>query len=260
MTWRKKAVPEPVITQRKFGWKRPYSDILDFKYPGIGIPKPDTELPELIDMRPKCSPVEDQLSLGSCVGNAIVGNLEYVHKNFQNIDIDFSRLFLYYLCRRFDHNIQNDDGTTIRQGMRVLEDFGCCDEVLWPYDLTQWAVSPYESCFKAALVHKTIDYFPVKGIQEMLNTLASGLPFVFGMSVYDSFMSPQVARTGIVPYPELKDTLVGGHACLAVGYNLKEKFFICKNSWGKSWGMDGYFTIDFKYAQFFWDDCWCCRS
>lgn len=35
----------------------------------------------------------------------------------------------------------------------------------------------------------------------------------------------------------------GGHAVLCIGYDKKENAWICKNSWGSSWGMNGYFKI-----------------
>jgi len=42
--------------------------------------------------------------------------------------------------------------------------------------------------------------------------------------------------------PEYGD-IVGNHAICIVGYNDVEKCWICKNSWGTSWGEDGWFRI-----------------
>jgi len=81
----------------------------------------------------------------------------------------------------------------------------------------------------------------------MKGCLASGYPFVFGFSVYESFESPQVAKTGIAPMPASSEKQIGGHAVIAVGYNDAQQRFIVRNSWGSGWGMRGYFTLPYAY-------------
>ncbi len=39
---------------------------------------------------------------------------------------------------------------------------------------------------------------------------------------------------------------MGGHAIAVVGYDENGKFWICKNSWGTSWGDNGWFKIDYN--------------
>ena len=77
--------------------------------------------------------------------------------------------------------------------------------------------------------------------------LASGYPFVFGFTVYESFESPQVAKTGVAALPGPSEAVVGGHAVLAVGYDDAQHSFLVRNSWGDGWGMKGYFTMPYAY-------------
>jgi C1A family cysteine protease len=51
---------------------------------------------------------------------------------------------------------------------------------------------------------------------------------------------------------------LGGHAILAVGYHDADQRFIMRNSWGTSWGMQGYFTIPYAYLtnSNLCDDLW----
>ena len=71
---------------------------------------------------------------------------------------------------------------------------------------------------------------------------------MFGFTVYESFESDQVAKTGVVPFPNLQtEQVLGGHAVLAVGYDDGQQRFIVRNSWGPNWGMKGYFTLPYPY-------------
>lgn len=77
--------------------------------------------------------------------------------------------------------------------------------------------------------------------------LASGSPFLFGFSVYESFESDQVAQTGIVPMPGGNEALLGGHAVVACGYDDARQVFYARNSWGALWGDEGYMYIPYAY-------------
>jgi C1A family cysteine protease len=81
----------------------------------------------------------------------------------------------------------------------------------------------------------------------MKGCLASGYPFVFGFSVYESFESPEVLDTGVVPMPSDGEAQLGGHAVLAVGYDDATARFIIRNSWGTSWGDGGYGYMPYAY-------------
>jgi C1A family cysteine protease len=83
-------------------------------------------------------------------------------------------------------------------------------------------------------------------LREFLYALAEGFPFIFGFSVYDSFESQEVSRTGIVPLPRDSESFLGGHAVLAVGYDQIKRHFIVRNSWGE-WGDKGYCYMPFSY-------------
>ena len=91
--------------------------------------------------------------------------------------------------------------------------------------------------------------------------LAEGFPFVFGFTVYDSFESSLVSKTGRVNMPEKSEKVLGGHSVLAVGYDDKAKRFIVRNSWGEDWGLNGYFTMPYDYLteENLSDDFWTIR-
>ncbi len=111
-------------------------------------------------------------------------------------------------------------------------------------------------------MHKAVLYKRVTQIaNQMKGCLASGYPFVFGFSVYESFMSPAVAKSGHALMPKPNERIEGGHAVLAVGYDDANQWFIVRNSWGTGWGIKGYFTLPYAYLldQNLADDFWMIR-
>jgi C1A family cysteine protease len=68
-----------------------------------------------------------------------------------------------------------------------------------------------------------------------------------GFTVYDSFESDEVARTGNANMPASNEALLGGHAVLCIGYDDATQRFLIRNSWGSDWGNKGNFTLPYEY-------------
>lgn len=216
-------------------------------------------IPDRVDLRPGCTPVEDQGDLGCCTGHAIVGALEFDENKQNEKPVRLSRLFVYYNERLLEGDIDQDGGGQIRDGIKTLVKYGACDETLWPYDTKKFKLKPSMEAYNDGLNHRAIEYRRVMQTEDdLLHALASGFPVVFGIMVYDSFESDAVAQTGEVPMPDANEQCQGGHAVLIVGYDRKDRYFIVRNSWGAEWGMKGYFTLPFDYvlspdlAEDFW--------
>lgn len=204
--------------------------------------------PSSVDLREYCSAVEDQGELGSCTAQALVGALEFLENKTEGQYTDYSRLFLYYNERVY-LGLQNEDsGAIIRDGIKSLNRRGVCQETLWPHDISKFAEKPPKSCYTEARKHKTISYQRLNTFDQMKACLASGYPFIFGFTVYESFMYNE--NKGTIPMPDfVTESAIGGHAVLAVGYNEQDKRFICRNSWGTNWGDKGDFTIPYAYVK-----------
>jgi C1A family cysteine protease len=149
----------------------------------------------------------------------------------------------------------------LRDGIKTLAKQGVCSEKSWPYKISKFTVKPNVACYKEALKHQIISYHRILTLDEMRACLAEGFPFVFGFTVYESFESQEVARTGVVNMPKRSEQVMGGHAVMAVGYDDSQERFIVRNSWGTSWGIKGYFTMPYKYIadRNLSDDVWTIR-
>ena len=244
-------------THKIYGWLPDIPDQRDYLYMAI---QPVIRLPRKVDLRGLCSEIERQGALGSCTAQALAGNIEFLDKISDFKYTDVSRLFIYYNERVLMHTIRYDSGASLRDGIKTLKNSGVCDETLWPYQISKFTRKPPVKCFAAAKKRRITSYHRINSLNEMLACLAEGYPFVFGFTVYESFESQEVLRTGIVHMPKKEEKAIGGHAVMAAGYDQAAKRFIVRNSWGKDWGKDGYFTMPFEYLQTLAGDFWTIRK
>lgn len=245
-------------TTRRYGWKADLPDQQDLHYSA-----PRIALPPSMDMRPNCPPVYDQLSLGSCTSNSACGAFEFELKKQGLTDFMPSRLFVYYEERRDQGTTAYDSGASIRESVKVLHKRGVCAESEWPYDLNAYTQEPPESCYQDARKHLTLSYLRVQqDLPQMKTCLAQGYPILIGFTVYPSFESDEVARSGMVPLPAHGERSIGGHAVLVVGFHDNEQMFICRNSWGPDWGQSGYFMMPYAYllSRSLASDFWTLRT
>jgi len=246
--------------KRTYGWSPDLPDHRDYKFAAIHTAK---AIQDKVDLRKKCTVVEDQGQLGSCVGNALVGNLEYLKNlNTKKTFSDLSRLFAYYNARLLENSTKTDSGAQIRDGIKALSIYGICKENDWPYLIKKFASKPTVKCYTAAKPFAVSNYYRLNSLDQMLGCLSEGFPFVFGFSVYDYFESEAMAKSGILKMPKETEKLLGGHAVMAVGYNLKKKMVLVRNSWGNDWGLKGYFWMPFGYIDgtTLADDFWTIRQ
>src|SRR3984893_19246542 len=154
-----------------------------------------------VDLRPKCSPVENQGQLGSCTANALVGALEFLELKDGVPFVDLSRLFVYYNERVIEGTADQDSGAFLRDGIKSLAKQGVCPEEEWPYRITAFRQTPTLACYADAKNHEITSYHRISTTDEMRTCLAEGFPFVFGFTVYSSFESVTVARSGVLNMP-----------------------------------------------------------
>jgi C1A family cysteine protease len=228
---------------RGYGWRPQLPDARDKQYTArLTAPAP----PEY-DLRPSMPVVYDQGQLGSCTGNAIAAAMEYERHRQGLSDFIPSRLFIYYNERELQGTVSSDSGAVIRNGIKVVNTAGVCPETLWPYDVGMFAVKPPKRCYVAAVTDKAVQYMAVQTLGDLKDALCSSLAVAFGFTAYESFESPAVAQTGVLPMPQPGEATVGGHAVVAVGYSDPKSQVIVRNSWGPFWGDAGYFYIPYEY-------------
>ena len=279
-------IPE---TKEKFGtgWLPPLPDLRDYteeepdiaemtKELGISPTKKlIASLPTPVDLRPCCSPIENQGRLGSCTAHAGIGVVEYFERRAFDKHIEGSRLFVYKATRNL-MGVVGDTGAWLRNTMGALVLCGVAPEKYWPYtDRKQPGEEPYFDLEPPAFVYAVADnyealkYFchdpmgknvpPATVLASVKRFLAAGIPSMFGFFGFPSFGRSDIV--GGIPYPCPGERAQWGHAIVAVGYDDNKKIknlkcdkettgaLLIRNSWGTGWGDNGYGWLPYDYVR-----------
>ena len=137
--------------------------------------------------------------------------------------------------------------------------YGAPLETLWPYNINRFAVQPPQAAYTDALKRKVTGYAKCADFTAVKTAIAQNHPVVIGFDVYSSFESGTwwyPSGSGLMPYPNTRrESLLGGHAVALVGYNdnlsgpAGKGYFIARNSWGTSWGQNGYFYMPYSVIK-----------
>lgn len=218
---------------------------------GAAAPNQGQEVNGVLDLRPWCSPIEDQSSASSCVGNGTVGALEFLQlRNGQPL-LDLSRLFVYYNARLMTQDQDKDNGTYIRLAFGTLSSLGTCSEAKWPYDLSKLFIRPTWGSYREAYPNKVDSYYSIDGsgqtrIDFVKRALRAQHVVVFGMIVDQDYMN---YTGGVVPMPKQVRVNSGGHCQVIVGFDDNKQCWIVRNSWGTGWGEAGYAYVPYAYLD-----------
>jgi C1A family cysteine protease len=255
------------------GWLPDVPSMHDYSasHPQVGVLLAKTRLaaaptlPAAVDLRPYFPPVWDQQQLGACTAHAAAALIGYFEKKALGRAIDASRLFIYKATRDLTGST-GDSGAFLRTTMEALAVFGAPPEQYWPYDGSPAAsngrldLEPSAFCYAFARSFESVKYFrldpaaapPGQVLANIRSHLAAGLPSMFGFPAYDEYMN--AGADGKVAFPAPKSQLAGGHANVAVGYDDHLAIgpdigaLLVRNSWGTSWGMQGYAWLSYKYV------------
>lgn len=270
------------------GWLPPLPDLRDYTHdsPDIAAMAKTLKIggkitslkaiPGAVDLRPWCSPIEDQKNLGSCTANAAVGVVEYFQRRAFGLHINGSRLFVYKVTRNL-MGVTGDTGAWLRNTMGALAMGGVPPERYWPYAVADFDKEPPAFVYAVGDNYEALKYFchdpagaNLSGDAVLASVkayAAAGVPSMFGFFGFPSFDKCDVK--GGIPYPCAGEKAEWGHAIVVVGYDDAKKIkntkcnktstgaLLIRNSWGTAWGDKGYGWLPYDYvknklAQDFW--------
>lgn len=218
-----------------------------------------------VDYINEMSSVKSQGNLGSCVAFSIAAVLEWQQQkeylrerkrgsNYlrEERHYDLSEQWIYYNAKKIDP-WPNSEGTSIRCGMKIINNKGVPEEEGWPYSDSTIG-SPKFWAYSTAEWAKNKKYYRIRNLEELKETLVKVGPCSIGVLVFEEMFYPD--NNGVVSYPSNTNRILGGHALCCIGFNNNKELVKIKNSWGTNWGTSGYGYLPYKYIKDFMMDAW----
>jgi C1A family cysteine protease len=247
-------------TIKGYGWTPDVPDFRDYKatnvLAGLQPVPPGTSRFSLRSLSPE--PPWNQGNIGSCTGHGVAFLVQFERKRQGLPDFRPSRLALYYGGRVLGNTVAEDAGAQIRDVMKCTATIGAGPESLWPYDTAQFAAKPHQAYLDSALLELTTEYLSnPRDLNTIKRGIYNGYPIVMGFSVYESFESDAVTHSGMMPMPQRKEQLMGGHCVVWTGWddalvmpNTAELGALeTRNSWDITWGDAGHFWMPYAVSQ-----------
>lgn len=218
------------------------------------------EVPLRVSLRQYCPVPGDQQRMGSCVGWAVgYGALTLMRAQRLGLN-DPSKITQMANSAAFVYNqirLQSEDcsaGAYIEDALALLKTKGDCLENTFNYKKGDCTTSPGATPASEALQYRIQDFAAVFNTQEepkskiskACKVLATQTPLVVGIAVTTDFWE---IKPGTQLWDPAEDSPSSSHhALVLVGYDNVEKQFEFMNSFGASWGRNGF--IRMKYDDF----------
>lgn len=200
------------------------------------------------------TPIKDQGLCGSCYAHSSIAIEEamlLINNNVSDYDLDLSEQYII-TCLGI--------GSCETGGMEVsvlisIRDKGVIEEKYAPYrassyltcnqtlttdiaNITKYKLENWKSTPRQLIPELNVYRLTPESLKQ---TLVNYGPIVAQFNLYGDFYS---YSSGVYSYTSGGN--YGAHSVLIVGYDDDDQCFIVKNSWGTSWGENGYFRIAYS--------------
>jgi len=190
--------------------------------------------------------IRNQGNCGSCYAFGSLATFETVinmARKTPNADVDLSEQFIVSCGSEWTSGILGCDGGYFTSTFNFIETYGSIPEACFPYTSGSSGYVPpcSQKCSNWQDLVINIDSWQTvaSDITSMKNALITYGPLTVTMTVYDDFFD---YNGGVYEHPGSDPDPIN-HMVSIVGYDDANNCWICKNSWGRSWGEDGWFRI-----------------
>ena len=212
---------------------------------GLGFGSPcskfvsnEKTLPDVVDWTSKdvVTPVKDQGQCGSCWSFSTTGAIEGAYAIKTGSLISFSEQELVDCSRTYGN--MGCNGGLMDSAFEYVMDNGICTELEVPYTASDGSC---KKCQKpSAIVSSCIDVTSKNELhlKEAVNKGPVSVAIEADASIF------QLYKSGVISSEKCGTSL--DHGVLVVGYGTDTEgisYWLVKNSWGDSWGDDGYVKI-----------------
>jgi len=223
------------------------SDFMDHTLPQSHYDAMNTTIPDEFDGRTAfpglLRPIRNQEACGSCWAFSAA---EVLSDRFaiQTKDKNFPPLSPEDLvsCDKGDHGC---GGGLLPNAWRYLSGTGIVTDKCFPYGAGKGqAPACVSKCEDGSewKKYKSGNGYAINGVENMQKEIMTNGPIQVAFMVYKSFMS---YKSGVYTKHWYELLPEGGHAVKIVGWGTEDgtDYWLVANSWGTSWGEDGFFKI-----------------
>ncbi len=196
-------------------------------------------LPPRVDLSSQMPPVGSQGTVGACVGWSLVYSIRSYYAQ-----TSFSPSFMY------DNLVEGDcnKGLSFPLALSFLRDVGAVRISDYPIKVDNCSPNSNSSLLVPSAVNfKIKNWKTIKPsqIESIKGSLYRGNPVAVGMIIGSDF---HLYTGGIYKNTQVSEPS-GGHAMVIVGYDDRIKAFKLMNSWGPTWGEDGFGWISYDVLK-----------
>ena len=218
-------------------------------------------LPEAVNLQKFAPAVGDQGHQGSCVAwSSAYGArtiAEAIRTGEDPNSLRFSPSFLYNQI-----GLENCDGSYIIKAMEFMTQSGAVSYDKFPYSDKDCSRQPDQELLEEARRNRMRGFVRLTpgdknnaiNLRAIKENLSQDEPVVIGMMVGGSYMQDMMGQDVWNPTQEDRSLMgFGGHAQCVVGYDDKKYggAFLIMNSWGPSWGNNGFAWVRYPDFRFF---------
>lgn len=262
----------------------PFVDKINPNYEAGDIEKSseseEDRFPLKFDILSNQTGIKDQGERGSCAYFSAAAMIENAFMAKQGSNVNLSEEFLILITKKIKKWDTNDEASNAANNILAAKELGILLERDYPYHMSWFKKNlpceKYKSTDTTApkncFSHDGIIKYNDHGIQSRLIKLKNlqldqiynhqtnimNAIYTDGTGVLVSLPVHPDGWGGDLGYVTYNDKmrkecietpdLCGGHSVLLVGFDRETRRFIFKNSWGKTWGKEGYGSLSFEYV------------
>ena len=237
----------------KYNIVREVESLFDVRYQKAVTLKTMEDLPRTASVEEYCAPTRrNQGREGECSAESFANVMTISWKKVHAVRKIFSSQFFYEVERFLQGDPTQDTGARLRVAEWAALKVGICEEAMDPDVPQDFLVQLTDAMIADAAKHRIAKGYHAPTLLEILNAIANGLPVQIGVEVYESFESPSASATGHIPVPNPQtEKFLGGHAIVAVAYDLNAGWVKFENSWGDAWGDHGFGYLPLEFFAHF---------
>jgi hypothetical protein len=222
---------------------------------GAGLLAARRALPASKDLREPWWKINDQKDTGSCVGWATADSVirwHFVKAGELPKDQLLSPRFIWMAAKESDEFVTQPttfielEGTSPKAALDIARKFGAVRDSILPFSSGRLYGDEAKTFYALAARLKISSYFNLgRNLGNWRTWLATKGPILTALNVDATWDNAKRTHGKLDKYQP--DTTRGGHAVAFVGYTSDR--FIVRNSWGLTWGDQGFGYASLSYAQ-----------